>query len=71
MVAWLLVLLVMAAAPVLAADPSSSPAGGDVRSSSPAPGLVGDPLFAVGGVLLVAVVALGATLLYIRLTAPR
>jgi len=67
--ACLLASLVMAAAPVVAADPTASPAGGDVRTSSTAPGLVGDPLFAVVGVVVVGLVALGATLLYVRLTA--
>jgi predicted small secreted protein len=61
--------LVLAAAPVLAADPTASPAGGDVRTSPTAPGLVGDPLFAVAGVVVIGLVALGATLLYVRLTA--
>ena len=65
----LLVSLFLAAAPVFAADPTASPAGGDVRTSSTAPGLVGDPLFAVVGVVVVGLVALGATLLYVRLTA--
>jgi hypothetical protein len=54
---------------MFAADPTASPAGGDVRTSSTAPGLVGDPLFAVVGVVVVGLVALGATLLYVRLTA--
>jgi hypothetical protein len=67
--AYLLASLVLAAAPVFAADPTASPAGGDVRTSSTAPGLVGDPLFAVIGVVVVGLVALGATLLYVRLTA--
>ena len=67
--ACLLASLVMAAAPVVAANPTASPAGGDVRTSSTAPGLVGDPLFAVVGVVVIGLVALGATLLYVRLTA--
>lgn len=57
-----------AAAPVLAAGPTASPVAGDVRTSPSAPGLVGDPLFAVAGVLVIGLVALGATLLYVRLT---
>jgi hypothetical protein len=60
---------VTAAAPVVAADPTASPAAGDVRTSSTAPGLVGDPLFAVAGVVVIGLVALGLTLLYVRLTA--
>ena len=67
--AYLLASLVLAAAPMFATDPTASPAGGDVRTSSTAPGLVGDPLFAVVGVVMVGLVALGATLLYVRLTA--
>ena len=67
--ACLLASLVLAAAPMFATDPTASPAGGDVRTSSTAPGLVGDPLFAVVGVVVVGLVALGATLLYVRLTA--
>jgi hypothetical protein len=53
---------------VLAADPTASPAGGDVRTSPTAPGFVGDPLFAVAGVAAIGLVAVGATLLYVRLT---
>ena len=60
--------LLLAAAPVLGADPTASPASGDVRSSSTAPGLVGDPLFALVGVVVIGLVAVGATLLYVRLT---
>jgi hypothetical protein len=65
----LLAALVLAAASALAADPTASPAAGDVRSSAAAPGLVGDPLFAVAGAIVIGLVAVGATLLYIRLTA--
>ena len=67
--AWLVASLVLAARPVLGADPTASPAGGDVRTSSTAPGLIGDPLFALAGVVVIGLVALGATLLYVRLTA--
>jgi hypothetical protein len=56
---------------VLGADPTASPASGDVRSSSTAPGLVGDPLFALVGVMLIGLVAVAATLLYVRLTSRR
>ena len=65
---WLLVSLLLAATPVLAADPTASPATGDVRTSSTAPGLVGDPLFALAGVVVIGLIAVGATLLYVRLT---
>ena len=66
----LLVALLLVAAPMLAADPTASPAGGDVRTSPTAPGLVGDPIFAVAGVIVIGLVALGVTLLYVRLTTP-
>ena len=73
--AWLLASLMLAtmvaAGPMRAVEPTSSPAGGDVRSSSTAPGLVGDPIFAVVGVVAIGLVALGATLLYVRLTSRR
>jgi hypothetical protein len=42
-----------------------------VRTSATAPGLVGDPLFAVAGVVLIGLIAVGATLLYVRLTRQR
>ncbi len=67
--ACLLLWLLAFVAPALGADPTPSPATGDVRSSTTAPGLVGDPLFAVTGVVVIGLVALGATLLYVRLTA--
>lgn len=67
--ACLLAWLIRAAPPVLAASPTAGPGGGDVRTSPTAPGLVGDPLFAVVGVIAIGLVALGATLLYVRLTA--
>jgi len=65
----LVVSLVLGAASVLAADPTASSAGGDVRTSLTAPGLVGDPLFAVAGVVVTGLITLGATLLCVRLTA--
>jgi hypothetical protein len=54
----------------LAASPSSTPApaAGDPRSAGQGPGLVGDPLLAIGLVLLVAVASLILTLAYVRLT---
>ena len=69
--AWLLTALILAAGPVRAVDPTSSPAGGDVRTSSTAPGLVGDPIFALVAVVAIGLVALGATLVYVRLTSSR
>ncbi len=58
-----------AAASVLAASPSPSALpGGDPRSSGQGPGLVGDPLLAIGVVTVIALLALGATLAYVRAT---
>jgi hypothetical protein len=55
-----------------AASPSPTPAsGGDPRSSGQGPGLVGDPLLAIGLVLLIGLAATGATLAYVRLTGGR
>lgn len=55
---------------VLAATPvPTSVAAGDPRSSGQGPGLVGDPLTAILVVLAIGVLSVGATLLYVRLTA--
>jgi hypothetical protein len=57
------------AATVLAASPTpSSAAGGDPRSAGQGPGLVGDPLAAIVIVVGIGVVALVATLLWVRAT---
>jgi hypothetical protein len=48
--------------------PASSALAGDTRSSGEGPGLVGTPALAIGAVLLVGLLAAGATLLYVRLT---
>ncbi len=59
-------------AAVLAADPSpTAAAGGDPRSAGEGPGLVGDPAWAIGIVVAIAVVSLLATLAYVRATAGR
>ena len=59
----------IAAAVAVAASPDpTNGAGGDPRSSGQGPGLVGDPLVAIVVVVLIAVLSLGATLLYVRLT---
>jgi hypothetical protein len=58
--------------PVLAATPSASPGiAGDTRSAGEGPGLVGAPLLAIGIVGLIAVLAVVATLVYVRVTAGR
>ncbi|HYO41807.1 MAG TPA: hypothetical protein VES19_01295 [Candidatus Limnocylindrales bacterium] len=64
-----LVALLLSAATAVAESPSpTAAAGGDPRSAGSGPGLVGDPLFAIGLVILVAVVSLVATLAYVRAT---
>ena len=56
----------------LAASPSSSAVtGGDPRSSGQGPGLVGDPAAAIAAVVLIGVLAVVATLAYVRLTGGR
>lgn len=70
-VAWLVAVawMVATALPVLAATPSpSDPAIGDPRSSGQGPGLVGDPLLAIGIVVGIGLLALVVTLLYVRAT---
>lgn len=68
----LAVLLVAAATAALAVDPTASPAGGgDVRTNPTAPGLAGDPLFALFGVAVVGLLAVAVTLAAVRLTARR
>jgi hypothetical protein len=63
-------LLLVAAGPVLAATPSptAGAAAGDPRSSGQGPGLVGDPLFAIAVVVGIGLLALAATLVYVRMT---
>ena len=61
-------------APVLAASPAPSAGsdyGGDTRTSGQGPGLVGSPLYAIGGVLAVALISIGFTTAYVRATTPR
>jgi hypothetical protein len=52
----------------VASGPVPSALAGDTRSSGEGPGLVGTPALAIGAVLLVGLLALGSTLLYVRLT---
>jgi len=56
------------ASTVLAATPTPEAGGGDPRSVGEGPGLVGDPLFALLGVLGVVVIAIVVSLVYVRLT---
>lgn len=62
--AWISPVAALAASPL----PSILP-GADTRSSGRGPGLVGDPALALPGVVGIALVAILATLLYVRLTA--
>lgn len=57
--------LAWSTAAVSAADPTASP-GGDVRTSPSAPGLAGDPLFAVAGVVVVGLVSVAVTVVAVR-----
>jgi hypothetical protein len=66
-IAWLLA----AAAVAIAASPTPAPAAGDPRSAGQGPGLVGDPGFAIGLVVLVGLASLGLSLAYVRLTSDR
>ncbi len=64
-------LLLIAVGPALAESPSPGPGyagGGDTRSAGQGPGLQGSPLYAIGGVIAIALVSIGITLLYLRLT---
>ncbi|MFL5681419.1 MAG: hypothetical protein ACJ77B_12550 [Chloroflexota bacterium] len=63
---------VVAPATAAAASPSATPAGaGDPRSAGEAPGLVGTPLVAIGGVVAIGVATVVVTLVYVRLTGGR
>lgn len=61
-------------APVLAASPApsiGSDYGGDTRTAGQGPGLVGSPLYAIGGVLAVALISIALTTAYVRASSPR
>lgn len=64
-------LVVARPALILAATPVPTRPGGDTRSSGEGPGLVGEPLLAIGLVVAIAVVTILVTLAYVRLTAGR
>lgn len=57
----------VAPAAALAASPTPA-AAGDPRSSGEGPGLVGDPLMAILVVAAIGILALAATLAYVRAT---
>jgi hypothetical protein len=63
--------LAFAPAAVAATPTPSEPGVGDTRSSGEGAGFVGQPLVAVGLVVVVGLAAAGATLVYVRLTASR
>jgi hypothetical protein len=67
-----IVLVLWAVSLALAAEPAATPGtGGDPRSPGQGPGLVGDPLFAIGAVVLVAVTSIVLTLGYVRMSDAR
>jgi len=61
-------LLLLPAPPAMGAEPSASAAAGDPRSSGEGPGLVGEPLLAIGIVLAIAVIAIVVTSVWVRVT---
>ena len=65
------VLQLVVPAVALGASPTPTPGLGDPRSPGQGPGLVGDPLTAILVVAAIAVVTVGITLAYVRLTARR
>lgn len=62
------VALLLLASMVLAESPTPAAAGGDPRSAGQGPGLVGDPLAAIGLVALIALVSIALTVGYVRST---
>jgi hypothetical protein len=63
--------LMLASAALGASPAPSDMPGGDPRSSGQGPGLVGDPVLAVGAVLAIGLGALVLTLVYVRTTSRR
>ena len=66
----LLIIVLVAGVPANAAEPAptAGPVGGDPRSSGQGPGLVGDPLFAIGAVVVIGLASVLLTIAYVRLT---
>lgn len=60
--------LLACASRALAESPTPAAAAGDPRSAGQGPGLVGDPLAAIGLVALIALVSIGLTFAYLRST---
>ena len=69
-IAWAILAAMTGLASAASPTPSSAP-GGDPRSSGQGPGLVGDPLTAIGLVLAIALVAALGTYLFVRATGGR
>jgi len=60
--------------PALGASPAPSPGadyGGDTRTTGQGPGLEGSPAYAIGGVVVVALISIAVTVLYVRATGGR
>jgi hypothetical protein len=70
-VAWIVASLAAPVAALAASPDASILPGSDTRSAGQGPGLVGNPAFAILGVLAVALAAVVLTLLYVRITRPR
>jgi hypothetical protein len=69
---FLIWLIAATAGSALAASPEPSAGadyGGDTRTTGQGPGLVGSPLYAIGGVLAIALISIGITMVYLRATA--
>jgi hypothetical protein len=64
-----LLLAAVTAASTLAAEPTPTGApGGDPRSPGEGPGLVGEPLLAIGAVVAIALISVVVTIAWVRLT---
>ncbi len=67
--AWAIVAAMTGTASAASPDPSVAP-GGDPRSAGQGPGLVGDPLMAIGLVVAIGLVAAIATYAWVRMRSP-
>ncbi|HEY3335593.1 MAG TPA: hypothetical protein VGK16_10210 [Candidatus Limnocylindrales bacterium] len=62
------IVLLLPAVAVAASPSPTAAAGGDPRSSGQGPGLVGDPLWAIVIVAVIALLSILATIAYVRAT---